>query len=175
MAIWVTWLCVFAWMSVAIVEWETVSWTEGPHFSLNKTLSCSPLLLIHTGVIFKIYSDSHSSETTLFKKSKKELTWTIHGRNDGEACFFWNGFNNLAVKPGKKDKVGELGRGKQWLWLWQIELSKWRKSWSNLGHTDGGVQLLTRPCTHTHTPALPRDFWRANNEGMKGEEAENWL
>lgn len=28
---------------------------------------------------------------------------------------------------------------------------------------------------HTHTGVLLRDFWRANNEGIKGEEAENRL
>lgn len=28
---------------------------------------------------------------------------------------------------------------------------------------------------HTHTHTLLRDFWRANNEGIKGEEAENSL
>lgn len=47
---------------------------------------------------------------------------------------------------------------------------------SILGQGDGAEQLLTRPRihTHTHTQPLLRDFWRANNEGIKGEEAENW-
>ena len=46
---------------------------------------------------------------------------------------------------------------------------------SILGRGDGGVGSSSQGQAYTHMLPLLRDFWRANNERIKGEEAENWL